>query len=52
MTGRTSAHVVVVPQDGALLDRAVRAEHDAHVVLVDLLRQHANKQFPFCSFPN
>ena len=44
----TSADRVGVAQDGALLDGAEGAEHHAHVVLGDLLRQHAHEQFPLC----
>ena len=46
--GCTSTDGIGVTQDGALLDRTERAEHHPHVVLRDLLGQHAHKQFAFC----
>ena len=46
--GKTSADVVVVAEDGALLDGSVSAEHDPHVVLADFLGQHPDKQFALC----
>jgi hypothetical protein len=46
--GCTSTDGIGVTQDGALLDRTERAEHHPHVVLGNLLGQHAHKQFAFC----
>ena len=42
----TSAESVGPPQDPALLDLPERREHDPDVVLVALLRHHADKQLP------
>lgn len=42
----TSAEPVGPPEDPALLDLAERGEHDPDVVLVALLRHHADEQLP------
>lgn len=42
----TSAQAVRPSEDPALLDLSERGEHDPDVVLVALLRHHANEQLP------
>lgn len=42
----TSAESVGPPEDPALLDLSERREHDPDVVLIALLRHHADKQLP------
>lgn len=45
--GAAFALAVVVPQHRALLDGAVRGEHDPHVLLVVPLAQHPDEQLAF-----
>lgn len=45
-TTRTSAQSIGPSENPTLLDLSERREHDSDVVLVALLRHHANEQLP------